>query len=256
MNKLSVVIITLNEENNILKCLNSVRDIADEFVVVDSGSTDNTIHICEEQGCRVFSREFDLFANQKQYAVNQAKYDWILSIDADETISDDLKFEIKALFGKEKVSETDVQPVNSGYIIPIRLYYLGHRMKMSGRAKTIRLFDRRKGSFAQVPIHEYVKVEGSVGDLKGEIIHHSYCDIAHHIRKINAYTSYAAEGNRKANKSFSKFWVFFKFPVTFFIHYFIRGGILDGYPGFMWAFFAAVYTSVKIAKTIEMADQS
>ncbi len=256
MNKLSVVIITFNEEQNILKCLNSVRDIADEVVVIDSGSTDNTIHICEEQGCSVFYRAFDLHANQKQYAVNHAKYDWIFSIDADETISDELKSEIKSLFREDKFPETDVHPVNSGYIIPIRLYYLGHRMKMSGRTKTIRLFDRRKGVFIQVPVHEYVKVEDSLESLKGEIIHYSYHDIAHHIQKINTYTSYAAEGNRKANKSFSKFWVFFKFPVTFFIHYFIRGGILDGYPGFMWAFFAAFYTSVKIAKTIEIADQS
>jgi len=256
MNKLSVVIITFNEEKNILKCLNSVRDIADEVVVIDSGSTDNTIHICEEQGCRVIYRAFDLHAKQKQYAVNQAKNDWIFSIDADETISDELKSEIKSLFREENFPETNVQPVKSGYIIPIRLFYFGHRMKMSGRAKTMRLFDRRKGGFVHVPIHEYVKVEGSAGSLKGEIIHHSYRDIAHHIQKINAYTSYAAEGNRKTNKSFSKFWVFFKFPVTFFIHYFIRGGILDGYPGFMWAFFAAFYNSVKIAKTIEMADQS
>lgn len=256
MNKLSVVIITFNEEQNILKCLNSVRDLADEVVVIDSGSTDNTVQICEQQGCRVFYREFDLFANQKQYAIDQAKYDWILSIDADETISNELNRKIKSLFLDEKIPETNVQPINSGYIIPIRLYYMGHRMKMSGETKAIRLFDRRKGSFPQVPIHEYVKVEGSVGTLKEEIIHHSYRDIAHHIQKINAYTSYAAEGNKKANKSFSKFWVFFKFPVTFFIHYFIRGGILDGYPGFIWAFFAAFYTSVKIAKTIEMVDQS
>ena len=256
MNKLSVVIITFNEEENILKCLNSVRDIADEIVVLDSGSTDNTIHICEEQGCRILYRAFDLHAKQKQYAVNQAKYDWILSIDADETISDELKVEIKSLFRGDMVPETNGQPIKSGYIIPIRLFYMGHRMKMSGETKAIRLFDRRKGGFPQVSVHEYVKVDGSIGTLKKEIIHHSYRDIAHHIQKINTYTSYAAEGNRKANKSFSKSWVFFKFPVTFFIHYFIRGGILDGYPGFMWAFFAAFYTSVKIAKTIEMADQS
>jgi glycosyltransferase involved in cell wall biosynthesis len=256
MNKLSVVIIAFNEEKNILKCLNSVRDIADEIVVIDSGSTDYTVQVCEEQGCRVFHREFDLHASQKQYAVNQAKYDWIFSIDADETISDKLKSEIKSLFPGEKIPETNVQPVKSGYIIPIRLFYLGHRMKMSGRSKTIRLFDRRKGGFPQVPIHEYVKVEGPAGNLKGEIIHHSYHDITNHIQKINSYTSFAAEGYRKANKSYSKFWVLLKFPVTFFIHYIIRGGILDGYPGFMWAFFAAFYTSVKIAKTIEMTDQS
>jgi glycosyltransferase involved in cell wall biosynthesis len=256
MSKLSVVIITFNEEKNILRCLDSVRDIADEVVVIDSNSTDKTIQLCEQQGCRVFTRKFDFHAKQKQYAVNQATYDWIFSIDADEILSDELKIEIGSLFEKVKLPETDVQPENSGYIIPRRLFYMGHRMMMSGADKTIRLFDRRKARFALVPIHEYVKVDGPVGSLKGKIIHYSYRDIAHHIETINSYTSYAAEGYKKANKSFSKFWVFLKFPVTFFIHYIIRGGILDGYPGFMWSFFAAFHTSVKIAKTIEMVDKS
>src|ERR1035438_9544619 len=182
MNKLSVVIITFNEEKNILTCLNSVREIADEIIVVDSGSTDNTVQICEQQGCRVLHRDFDVFSMQKQFAVDQAMNDWILSIDADETITEKLGRKIRVLLGKDTLKGSDDQPGNSGYIIPIRLYYLGHRMKMSGGSKTLRLFDRRKGGFQLVPVHEYVKVLGSTGTLREEMIHHSYRDIAHHIR--------------------------------------------------------------------------
>jgi glycosyltransferase involved in cell wall biosynthesis len=256
MNKLSVVIITFNEEKRILKCLDSVSDIADEIVVIDSGSTDNTFQLCEEQGCRVIYREFDIYYRQKQYAVDHARNDWVFSLDADEIISERLKSELKTFFPKDKSTEGDIQPPFPGYIIPIRLFYLGHRMKFSGAARTIRLFNRKKGRFAKVPVHEYVTVDGTPGKMKGEIIHASYRDIGHHVQKLNTYTTIAAEQAAKANKSYSKFWVFLKFPVTFFIHYIIRRGILDGYPGFMWAFFAAVHTSVKIAKTIEIAERS
>jgi glycosyltransferase involved in cell wall biosynthesis len=255
MNKLSVVIIAFNEEDKILKCLTSVQGIADEILVIDSGSTDNTVQICEDQGCRVLYRAFDFHAKQKQYAVSQAKNDWVFSIDADEIISDKMRTHILSLLGKDSLTETPVQPANSGYTAPIRLYYLGRRMKMSGRAHTIRLFNRKKGGFVQVPVHEYVSVEGTAGRLKGEILHFSYRDLRHHLEKMNAYTSYAAAGYRKANKSYPKIWVILKFPVTFFIHYIIRGGIVDGYRGFMWAFFAGLNNLVKIAKTIEMTDQ-
>ncbi len=256
MERLSVVIITFNEERNIAQCLDSVKDIADEVVVVDAGSTDDTVRICEANGCRVFSRKFTFHADQKQFAVNQAKNDWVFSIDADEMVSEELDSEIKSVLAGEDPSETANRPDLSGYFIPIRLYYLGRKMKRSGKSRAVRLFDRRKGSFVMLPVHEYVKVNGTERRLKGELIHHSYHDIEHHLAKINAYTSSAAKGNAEKKKSYPKAWIMLKFPVTFFIHYVIRGGFLDGYPGFMWAFLAAFYTSVRIAKTIEMAEKA
>jgi hypothetical protein len=103
-----------------------------------------------------------------------------------------------------------------------------------------------------VPVHESINITGIPGRLKGKIIHYSYRDMSHHLEKINYYTSLAAVGNKKQGKRFHCFFVAFKFPVTFFIYYFLRLGIIDGYPGFMWSFLAAFYTSVKTAKTIEL----
>ena len=168
MDKISVVIITYNEEENILRCIESVKNIADEMVVVDSGSTDRTIAICEEQGCRVFFRAFDFYAKQKQHAAGLAKNDWILSLDADEALSPELKAEISGILHQGKISEAAGQQGTNGYAIPRCLVYLGHRMKRSGTDSPVRLFDRRKGSFVMIPVHEYVVIEGPPGQAEGK----------------------------------------------------------------------------------------
>jgi hypothetical protein len=121
-----------------------------------------------------------------------------------------------------------------------------------GNEVHLRLFNRINGRFTNVPVHEGVEVQGPVGILKGRIIHYSYRDISHHLEKINLYTSQAAEGYRKSGKSFSKLWVALKFPSSFISFYFIKLGLLDGYPGFIWSFLAAVYSTLKVAKTIEI----
>ncbi|MCX6244485.1 MAG: glycosyltransferase family 2 protein [Bacteroidetes bacterium] len=250
MQKLSVVIITHNEEENILRCLSSVKEIADEIVVVDSFSTDRTAEICRSQGCNVVSHAFEGYGQQKQFAVDQARNNWILSVDADEVVTEDLKLEIRKLLEKDSVSF-------SGYRIPFSLFYMGRILKHSGTGNEfhLRLFDRTKGRFTVVKVHEGIEVNGPLGTLKGRIIHYSYRDLSHHLQKIDTYTTQAAEGYASRGKSFSKIWVVFKFPVSFFVFYIIRLGILDGYPGFLWSFFAAFYGSLKVAKTIEMQKQ-
>lgn len=251
MNKLSVVIITFNEERNIGSCIGSVKPVADEIVVVDSLSTDQTAEVCKSLGCRVILREFTGYASQKQFAVDQALNDWILSVDADEMITSELRSEIKDMLSRDEIKE-------SGFMIRRIFFYLGRELKHggAGRELLLRLFDRRKGGFTQVPVHEKVEVSGPVGRLKGNMIHHSYRDLTHHLQKINIYTSRAAEGFARKGKKFSKFWVAMKFPVSFCTFYFIRLGFLDGYPGFIWSFLAAFYGSFKIAKTIEMEHTS
>jgi glycosyltransferase involved in cell wall biosynthesis len=246
MNKLSVVIITLNEERNIRRFLDSVKAIADEIIVVDSGSTDATVRICEEQGCRVFTRQLDGYGQQKQYGVSQATNDWILSLDADEVLTPQLAQEIRDLLEKD--------PEKNGYYMPFRMNYLGKTMKYgrAGREAKIKLYDRKFGEFTYTRVHERVEVRGTTGMLRNYAIHYSYADLSHHLRKINTYTSQAAEGYVQEGKRFPKCWVALKFPVSFFIFYILKGGMLNGYPGFMWAFLASVYGSVKIAKTIEM----
>ena len=244
MDKLSVVIITHEEEENIVRCLDSVKTLADEVVVVDSNSRDRTVEISKNYGCRVFIHDFEGYGKQKQFAVDQASNDWILSLDADEVVTEELKTEITNLL-KAKNNAF------AGYRIPFSFCYLGKILKHT-RADQLRLFNRNKGRFTTVPVHEGIVTEGAIGRVKGKIIHYSYRDISHHLQKINTYTSQAAVKNNQDHKSYSKCWVAFKFPISFFIYYFLRLGFLDGYPGFLWSFFAAFYGSLKIAKTIEM----
>ncbi len=273
MMKLSVAIITRNEEKNILRCLESVKPVADEIIVVDSLSADRTAQICNSFGCRLFQREFDGYGTQKQFAVDNAVNDWILSIDADEVVSEELGEELAGIFGKggHRVTESQTSPSTrppvhlstcppvhlfSGYLIPFSLHFMGRIMRHSGvgNERHLRLFDRTKGGFTKVPVHEGIEIKGDIGTLKGKIVHYSYRDISHHLDKINVYTSQAAEGYRAKGKSFSKIWVGLKFPVSFFSFYILKLGFLDGYPGFMWSFLAAFYASLIVAKTIELKD--
>lgn len=244
MMKLSVVIITYNEEENILRCIKSVKDFADEIVVVDSFSTDRTVEICNSSGCKVFLHQFEGYGQQKQFGVDQAVNDVILSLDADEMVTGELKHEIKTLLQKEMIPY-------GGYYIPFAFCYMGRILRHVG-VGNLRLFDRTKGRFRIVSVHESIDIDGPVGKLKGKVIHYSYRDISHHIQKLNTYTTQAAEGYTASGKTFSKVWVGLKFPVNFFVFYFIRLGIINGYPGFLWSFFAAFYGSLKVAKTIEM----
>jgi len=247
MTGLTVTIITYNEERNIGNCLEAIRGLADEILVVDSFSTDKTVEICESYGCRVISRAFKGFADQKQFATNEAKNDWILSLDADEVVTKGLKNEICFLIQQEKI------PL-CGYEIRFLFSYMGRIMHHSGVGfvHKIRLFNRNCGRFEYSHVHEKIILNGPVGRLKGAIIHYSFHDLYHHVGKINTYTSLAAQQYKLEGKSYPKIWVALKFPVTFLIYYFIKRGILDGYPGFMWSFFAAFYTTIKIAKTIEI----
>ena len=253
MPRLSVVIITHNEETVILRCLKSVKPIADEIVVVDSGSTDQTAALCRESGCRVIPRMFDGYGKQKQFAVDQAANDWVFSLDADEVVTPELQQEILNI----KLNPETEMTV-AGFRVPFSLCFMGKVLNHSGvgREYHLRVFNRSLGKFTQAPVHEGIEINGRLGTLKGKIIHYSYRDIAHHIEKINTYTSRAAEGYMVKKRSFSKLWVAIKFPTSFISFYFIKLGILDGYPGFMWSFLAAVYASLKIAKTIELKNKT
>lgn len=249
MPEISVTLITHNEEANILRCLESVKAMASEIVVVDSFSSDKTVEICQSFGCRVFLREFKGYGEQKQYAVDQATNDWVFSIDADEVVSEALREEILK-WKKDGGSGEQL----AGYRIPFSLFFMGRILKYSGVGNEahLRFFHRKHGRFTKAEVHEGVNVEGRLALLKGRIIHYSYRDISHHLEKINVYTSQAATENIRKGKRYSKCWVGLKFPISFFTVYFLKGGFLDGYPGFIWSFLAAFYASLKIAKTIEL----
>ncbi|HNY01028.1 MAG TPA: glycosyltransferase family 2 protein [Bacteroidales bacterium] len=248
----SVVIITHNEEQNILRTLGSVKSFAGEIVVVDSHSTDRTAEICRESGCRVFLREFSGYGPQKQYAAEQAASDWIFWIDADEVATPELQKEITALFAGP------ASPGAEAFRIPRSLSYMGRIMRHSGAGKEylVRLFDRRHGQFNSAAVHESVEVRGTTGTLNGELLHYSYRSLSHHLEKINHYTTLAAEDQVRKGKRYPRAWVALKFPVSFFTFYVLKGGILDGYPGLVWSFLAAFYGAMKIAKTIEKTGRT
>jgi len=244
---ISAVIIAKNEEDKIRRCLDSLKSFASEIVVVDSMSEDHTADICRDSGCRVFQREFDGYGNQKQFAVDKAVNDWVLSVDADEVLSSELQQELAGFAAKR-------EPPFDAYKIPFSLVYMGRILKHSGvgHETHLRLFNRNKGRFTTYPVHEGIVTSGSTGRLKNRILHYSYRDIRHHIEKINIYTSQAAEGLVKKGKKYNPLAVAIKFPLSFFTFYVIRGGLLDGYPGFVWSYLAAVYATLKVAKTAEL----
>jgi len=250
---LSVTIITLNEEANILRTLESVKPFADEIVVVDSMSSDNTVAICREFGCKVYLREFDGYGPQKQFAADQASSNWIFSIDADEVATHELQQEIRAMFtGHDDPGTPGLR--HPAYRVPRTLHFMGRTLRHSGAGNEflVRLFDRTRGGFTMAAVHESIKVEGSAGTLKGYLIHYSYKDITHHLDKINSYTTLAAEENFSKGRSYPKPWVALKFPGSFITFYILKRGFLDGYPGFVWSLLAAGYGCLKVAKTIEL----
>jgi glycosyltransferase involved in cell wall biosynthesis len=246
MHKLSVVIITKNEELNIGRCLGSVKEIADEIVVVDDFSTDKTAQICHSYGCRVIERKFTGFSDQKQFAVDQAVNDWVFSLDADEEVTAEMRTEITSLF------RNDVIPFIA-YKTPRSLFYMGRILRYSGVGEkpVLRIFNKNKGRFNGLPVHEEIVADGPAGVLKSRMIHYSYRDLSHHLEKSNIYTTHAAEGYFRTGKNFTTTWTAFKFPVNFFLYYIIKRGFMDGFAGFMWSFLAAFYGSIKMAKTIE-----
>ena len=246
---LSIVVITLNAERTLKQALESVVDWADEIVIVDSGSTDATLHIARQFNCRVIYRKFSGFGPQKQYAINQAKNDWVLVLDADEIVSEQLANEVAALF-------VSGSPTSAGYMLPRNLIFLGRVLRHSGqnRQPVLRLFNRRRGSITPVPVHESVQVTGPIGHLSGILIHYSYGSLHDYVLKMNQYTTLSAEEmalrHKKANIPLQGV----RFLFTFLKIYFFKGGILDGYPGFVWALLSAVYPVIKYSKLQELHD--
>lgn len=244
MPKISAVLITLNEAHALPKTLDALA-WADEIIIVDSGSSDTTVAIAEAAGCRVFFRAFDGFGTQKQFAVAQATHPWVLAIDADEVVSDSLRDEIQALLKTE--------PKHSGYYLPISLVFLGKVLRFGGeyRMKHLRLFDKRKGTFSADRVHEKVQIQGSIGALQQQVFHESYANLHDYIHKFNHYTSQAATQLAREKPRPSILKIILRFPLTFLKIYLVKGGFLDGYPGFIWAVLSGLYPMLKYAKQRE-----
>lgn len=235
--RLSVTVITLDEEKDLPRCLESVKKLADEIIVVDSGSTDKTVEIAKRFGAKVYHREFDNYANQKNYAASKATGDWILSLDADEEIEPVLASEIK-----EVISGRDTHIV--GYSIPRKNIIFGKFIRYTRWQpeldRHIWLWRRNKGKWVG-SVHEEVVVDGKVGKLKGAKIHHQYETVTEFLDMINRYSELEANQMLERGVKFSYLQLFFQPIYNFAVRYFYRLGFLDGWRGFVLSYLMAFY---------------
>lgn len=241
----SAVIITYNEEKNIRRTLEQLH-WCDEIIIVDSYSTDQTISICEEFGCKIFFRSFDGYGAQKRYAVSKAAHDWILCIDADEVLSDALVEEILLTL---KTNTHD-----AGYSFRMNLVFLDREFlygKESGRY-FLRLFNRQKGGFTEDKVHESIRVSGPVRKLHHHIKHYSYTSLHQCLEKCNRYSTYSAEMAYKKGKNKSVAAVLLGLPYNFFKYYLLELNFLNGLNGFYWSVFSTYYHFAKYVKLREL----
>ena len=243
MVKLSVVIITFNEEKNIARCLDSVSTVADEIVVVDSYSTDNTEQICKSYGVSFVKHGFVDYVNQKNYANSKALHEYILSLDADEVLSKELK---------NSVMQAKMAFDADGYTMNRMTNYAGKWVHHCGwyPDRKMRLFDRRKGKWEGVIIHEQFKLQegGRAEHLKGDLLHYSFHSVANQKKQTEIFTTLGAQADFKKGKKapYYKIWLG---PVVKFIQsYFIRLGFMDGRTGFIICYISAGATHTKYRK--------
>lgn len=241
MPKLSATIVTLNEERKIARTMESLR-CCDEIVVLDSGSTDRTCAIARSLQARVIEEPWRGYAAQKNRAAECASNDWILSVDADETLTEELEGEILLL--KQEGFNCDA------YQMPRMAQYLGRWIRHGGwyPDRKVRLYDRRKATWRGDFVHESVAVNGTIGKLHGAL-HHFTCDsLSEHLQTLDRYTTLAAAELRAGRRTPGYARMVFDPAWTFVRTYILRRGFLDGFPGLSIAYFAALYTFLKYAK--------
>jgi glycosyltransferase involved in cell wall biosynthesis len=248
MINISCAIITKQEEEMLEECLASVS-FCDDIVVVDSGSTDNTLNIAYKFTDRVFNHVFSGYASQKNYAIDQAKHDWILLIDADERISDALRREIELL-------EPQVGVV--AFNLPSKTYLLGSEFNHTGfgREWHIKLFQKQFSRYSDKEIHESLIVNGQVGKLDGDVIHHTHRSIDHLLDKISRYSSFEASQLEHEVKAPVTGWLLmWKATQHFFYRYLYLRGYLDGLPGLIESVMQSYYVFINYAKLWELQQQ-
>ncbi len=243
MNKLSVVIITFNEEKNIERCLLSVKDIADEIIVVDSLSTDLTKSICQKYAVRFIEQPFLGYIEQKNYAASMANFDLVLSLDADEAVGETLA---------GSIAEVKINGDKDGYFMNRVTNYCGKWIRHGAwyPDKKLRLWNKTKGTWAGTNIHEWYQMKpgSKTGYLKGDILHFSYDSVEAHVAQFNKFTSLSATEMNKSGMRATVFKIYLSPLVNFFKGFFLRLGFLDGYYGIMICFFNAFATYTKYLK--------
>lgn len=246
--KLSVTIITFNEEDRLEDALKSCEGVADEIVVLDSYSTDNTLQIAEKYGARIFKNKFEDYGSQKNLVIHHAQFPWILNLDADERISPQLKEEILKL---KPLDDPEVPA--DGFMIKRKTSYLGRWITHSGwyPDRKLRLFKKDKSRW-HGRIHERLELDGITRHMEGDIYHYTYRNITDHINRLNRYSHMQAKDIADKKKKLLYLRVLLMPPITFIRFYFWKLGILDGLPGFVIALVSSWGTAMKYLKAIEL----
>ena len=228
MEKVTAIIPTFNEEIHIEDAIKSVP-FADEIIIIDSFSTDQTLALAKKYKVKILQRVFDDFSSQKNYAIDKAKYNWIYVLDADERVSEELRKEILKIL-------TNTQN-HVGFYIYRSFFYYDKAIRFGGwqRDKVIRLFRKDKCKYNGDLVHERIKFNGKIGVLKNKIKHFSYTGFDHYKNKMEHYASLKAKSLYQKKRSVNFFHLYIKPPVRFFIDFFIKFGILDGKPGMILA---------------------
>ena len=251
MTKLTVTVITHNESAHIAAALESIA-WADEIIVVDSHSTDGTIATARRYATRVEERDWAGYGAQKNHAADQASHDWILSIDADERVTPDLAAEVQALMREG--------PASPGYLITRVAHYLGRWVRSTDWYPDyhLRLYNRRAARWSERRVHESVEVDGlakggkRLPRLRGELLHYPYRNMSDHLRKIDTYTTLAAEQWQAEGKRVTAMQALIYPRLAFFRNYVLRQGFRDGQVGLLISLLNSHYVFLKYAKLLEL----
>lgn len=248
MPRVSVTIITKNEAADIGDALESVK-WADDIVVVDSQSTDDTVAIAKRHTDRVVVRPWPGYIDQKNYAASIAKHDWIVSLDADERVTPALAQEIQSV--------TAGTPREAAFRIPRVTWHLGRWIRTTDWYPDFqtRLYDRRKARWTGRYVHEAVTADGEIGRLRGELQHYAYRNISEHLETIDRYTSYAARQMHEDGRRAGLLQLLGHPPLAFLRNYIAHRGILDGGPGLIVSALNSYYVFLKFAKLRELQNR-
>jgi glycosyltransferase involved in cell wall biosynthesis len=247
MATLTVITLTLNEERNIADCLAGVR-WADELIVVDSGSTDRTVEIARQHTDHIYTIAWTGYGAARNFALDRAHGDWVLWLDADERMTEELAAEIRSVLA----SPTGA----AGYQVARRAYFLGRWIKHCGwyPSRVTRLFRRGQGRFSETRVHEQLLTEGNIGMLHSDLLHYTDPDLRHYLAKFNMYTTLAAADMRAAGRRCTVFDLLVRPPFLFMKMYLIRLGFLDGLHGLILSVLSAAYVFTKYAKLWELEN--
>lgn len=246
METLSLIVIARDEERDLPRCLASVP-CASERIVVDSGSRDRTMELARAAGAQVLEHAWEGYGAQKAFALGQAHGEWVLSLDADEELSPALAAELPAALRR-----TDV----AGYRLRFQSELFGTTLRHGGFGgeRHLRLFRRERARIAPAALHEGFAVEGRVETLEAPVLHRPYASISEYLRKLDDYTTLAAQERRAGGRRFRVLSVL-RWPFGFVRRYLLWGGFLDGYAGFLAAALGATYDLLKDAKLRELEQR-